>query len=212
MPSPWAAGARVRIIGRLHGQQTVNVVHFATNTTIADDSQLDTLLNQLASAMLECILTTLLPGVSSDWSIDRVEAQRIAPAVSDPVVATATTGSVGERGPTSVSFQSALLHLRTGSGGKSGRGRMFLPPPGEADITNSAIDDATITLLVAFAACVASKFGGSSAETDWRIGVLSRKNLAATLGTFDNSFRQVTQLVPEKQMAVLSSRKVGKGS
>lgn len=212
MPAPWARGARLRIIGRIHGQQTVNVLHFATNDVVQDGPPLDQLLLQLAQAMLACVVDTLLPAVSQDWSVDRVEAQAIHPAPSDPVVSTANANSVGQRGTTNVSFASAMAHIRTGTGGKSGRGRIFLPPCGDADMVNSGIDDATLLLITQFLVCVATKFAGANPTTPWRIGVLSRKQLAAAGGSFNNAFREATQLTAEKNVAVMSSRKVGKGS
>ena len=41
MPAPWVAGAQGRILGEIHGQQTVNVLNFGTNSAIADQGALD---------------------------------------------------------------------------------------------------------------------------------------------------------------------------
>jgi len=212
MPAPWVAGAECRIVGELHGSQTVNVFHLATNDQIADEAALDTILLALAQAMLECAVETLLPAVTSDWKLVQCDAKRIYPTASDPVIATADVGSVGQRGPTEVSFAAALINMRTGGGGKSGRGKKFLPPPGEADITASAIDNATLALLTAFAACLAGKFLGSNPSTPWRLGVLSHKIQTQTIGGgFDNAFRIVTSLSPKADIAVLRSRRKGRG-
>lgn len=208
MPAPWVAGAQARIIGEIHGQETVNVLNFATNSAIADQGALDTLLLQLAAALLDCAVTTLIPAVTQDWKVIRCDARRISPTPSDPIIATANAGEVGDLSATSVSFAASLLNVRTGSGGRRGRGRIFLPPAGEAQIANSAIDAGTLTALAAFAACLAGKFIGPSATTDWRLGVLSRKNLTSTGGTFDNSFREATSLNPVAKVSCLRSRKV----
>jgi hypothetical protein len=212
MAAPWARGAECRIIGELHGQQTVNVLHFATNEVVSDPSSLDTLLLTLAEAMLACVIETLLPAVSIDWKAVKVDAKAIYPTPSDPVIATADAGSVGELGVTSVSFASSLVTLRTGTGVRRGRGRIFLPPPGEAQVTASAIDPGTLTLITAFCTCVAGKFLGASPTTDWRLGVLSRKDLSGVGGNFDNSFRIVTQLSPVADLAVMRSRRKGHGA
>lgn len=212
MAAPWVAGAQARIIGEIHGQQTVNVMHFATNSAISDGGALDVLLLQLAEAMLACVIDTLLPAVSVDWKVIKCDAKRISPVVSDPILATAPADSVGELGVSSVSFTSSLLNLRTGGGGRRGRGRVFLPPAGEAQIANSAIDAPTLALITEFALCVAGKFLGSGATTDWRLGILSQKNLAAIGGTFDNSFREVTSLNPVADVAVMRSRRKGHGA
>lgn len=211
MAAPWTAGAQGRIVGRIHGQTTINVMNFATNSAIADQSDLDTLLLELATALLDCAVDTLLPAVTSDWTLLQCDAKRISPAVSDPIIATAPGGSVGELSATSVSFASSLMNLRTGAGGRQGRGRIFLPPAGESQIASSAIDGPTLVLLAAFATCLAGKFLGTGHTTAWFLGVLSKKHMSGTGGTFDNSFREVTQLSPVANVAVMGSRKIGRG-
>lgn len=212
MPAPWARGAECRIVGEIHGQQTVNVMHFGTNEVVDDGSTLDALLLQLAEAMLACVIDTLLPAVSVDWNVIKVDAKQIVPTPGDPIIATADAGSVGELSASSVSFASSLATIRTGGGGRRGRGRIFLPPPGEAEVSASAIDPGTLVLITAFLTCVAGKFLGDAATTDWRLGVLSRKSLTGIGGTFDNSFRVATQLSPVADLAVMRSRRKGHGA
>jgi len=212
MPAPYVAHAQARIIGEIHGQETVNVLHFVTNDEIADEAELDTLLLALATALLECVITTLLPAVSSDWKVIRCDAKRIAPAVSDPIVATADSGSVGELSATSVSFAASLVNIRTGGGGRQGRGRMFLPPPGESEVSQSSIDPGTLTLITAFLTCLAGKFMGTGATTAWRLGILSNKHRSGIGGTYDNSFREATSLNPVADLAVMRSRRKGHGA
>lgn len=212
MAAPWVAGAQARIIGEIHGQQTVNVINFATNDQINDEGNLDTILLALAQAILDCALTTLLPAVTADWKLVRCDAKRIYPTPSDPIIATAPANSVGALGATSASFLASLISVRTGGGGRRGRGRMFLPPAGEANIAQSAIDGPTLVLLTAFAACLAGKFLGAGPSTPWRMGVYSRKNDADATGTFDNSFRVATSLNPVADVACMRSRRKGHGA
>lgn len=212
MPAPWARGAEARIVGEIHGQRTVNVFHFGTNNIVDDGGTLDELLLQLAQALLECARDTLLPAVSQDWKMLFCDAKGIAPTPTDPIVATALPTDVGQLGVTSVSFASSLVHIRTGGGGRSGRGRKFLPPPGEAQIANSDIDAPTLLLLAAFLACIATKFMGPDPEADWTLGVLSRKGFNNTPGNFDNSFRVATSLNPVATAAVMGTRKKGRGA
>lgn len=211
MAAPWNAGAQARIVGTIHGQTTINVMHFATNDSIEDEGALDTILLTLAEAIRDCVIESLLPAVTQDWTFVQADAKRIYPVASDPIIATAPGGSVGELGVTSVSFASSLATIRTGGGGRRGRGRIFLPPAGEAQIANSALDGPTLVLLAAFLACVAVKFMGADPETPWHLGVYSRKNDSELGGTFDNSFRVATQLSPVANVAVMGSRKIGHG-
>lgn len=207
----WVAGAEARIIGRIHGQDCINVFHFGTNNEILDQTGLDQLLSQLATALADCVRTTLLPAVTQDYTFIGCDAKRIHPAVSDPVVATADAGEIGLRGPTSVSFAASLVNLRTGGGGRRGRGKKFLPPPGEADIATSSLDPAVTALLVQFCVCLAGKFL-ENATTPWRLVVYSKTNDAELGGNFDNSTRVVTQLSPSVNLAVMRSRKVHLGT
>jgi hypothetical protein len=206
MPAPWPAGAEARIVGTLHGQDCINVLHFATNNEILDQPGLDALLLQLAEALADCVRTTLLPAVTSDYTWKFCDARRIWPTPSDPIVATANAAEVGERGPTSVSFAATLVNKRTGGGGRRGRGKMFLPPPGEDDITTSSLDPDLVAILIPFLTCLAGKFL-ENATTPWRMGVYSRTNDLAVGGDFNNSFRVITQLTPNTDMAKLGSRR-----
>lgn len=203
----WARGAELRIVGELHGSITNNVFHFGTDEVVSDEGSLDTVIQQLAEAMLECAITTLLPVVSQDWKLLRVEATRVFPVRADPFIATAPENSVGALGPTSVSFAASLLNLRTGIGGRRGRGKKFLPPAGEANITASELDAGMLALLAAFAACVASKFMGATPDTFWHLGIYSRVDGGTKFQNFNTGFRVVSSINPQQVVARCGSRK-----
>lgn len=211
MPAPWAAHAQIRILGRLHGQQTVNVLNFATNTVVNDDLTGLALLKQLANDIKACVEETLVLAVTSDWKFEGIDARKTAPTVGDAVFGDTPNDIEGALSPTSVSFAASLVQIRTGGGGKSGRGKIFLPPPGEAQISASAMDANTNNLLVNFCVCLAGKFI-DNASTPWRLGVLSRKKVNNVLPPIDNRFREAVTLTPVSQMASMRSRKVGNGS
>lgn len=212
MAAPWAAGAEARIIGEIHGQQTVNVLHFATNTVVNDQGTLDEELLALAQALLDCIIQALVPAVTQDWKVVRVEAKRTSPAISDPIIATAPANSIGELSVASHSFAASIMNIRTGTGGRRGRGRVFLPPPGEGETTASSTDAAALLLLVQFATCLAGKFLGANPTTNWILGVLSKKDLSGVGGTFDNAFRIATSLSPVADQGIMGTRRKGRGA
>lgn len=203
----WARGAELRIVGELHGSITNNVFHFGTDEVVSDEGSLDTVIQQLAEAMLECAISALLPVVSQDWKLLRCEATRVFPVRADPFIATAPENSVGELGPTSVSFAASLLNLRTGIGGRRGRGKKFLPPAGEANITASELDAGMLALLAAFAACVAGKFMGASPTTFWHLGIYSRVDGGTKFQNFNTGFRVVSSINPQQVVARCGSRK-----
>jgi len=211
MAAPWAAGAQVRIIGELHGQETVNVLNFATNTQ-PQDTDFNNMLVALAQAMKACVIETLLPAVTSDWTFRRVEAQLLHPSKTNPVIESGTNDNKGTLSATSVSFQSSLVSIRSLFGGRSGAGRFFLPPPGEAEIALSEMDGPTLVLLAAFLACVAGKFMSDQATEQWRLGVLSRKLAGAQLANFDAGFHEAVGLTPHSTISCIRSRKKGHGN
>lgn len=214
MPPPWAAHGIGRIHGELHGQETVNVLHFATNTVVSDVPPPHPLLLQLAQALLDCAIQTLLPAVTQDWRLVKTSAtfaHATTGDFSDTIEATAPANSIGELSSTSVSFSSSLIDLKTGHGGRRGRGRIFLPPAGEAEISASELDPATLLLLTQFGLCLAGKFLGASPTTDWRLGIYSRTDAGGLAGNFDNSFRLVAQMSPRGTVAVIGRRKKGRG-
>lgn len=214
MPPPWSAHAIGRIHGEIHGQQTVNVLHFATNASILDVPPPDPLLLQLAEALLECAIDTLLPAVTQDWRLVKTSASYVGtvnPVVTDTLEATAPPDSVGELGPTSVSFIATGVEIKTGRLGRRGRGRMFLPPAGESNLTASEIDAGTLVLIAAFLTCLAGKFLGASPSTDWRLGVYSRTIGGVGFANFDNAFSVAAQLSPRGTAFVIGRRKKGRG-
>ena len=204
--------AEVRVVGELHGSECVNVWHVASTEVFVDFETWESALLLLAAAMLECCQQFLLPAVTSDYRLVRTEAKRIYPTATDPFIQTALAGDVGQLGPTSVSFASSLVNIRTGQGGKRGRGRKYLPPPGEANIEASNLDNDTLIAIAAFLTCVATKFVGATPAANWHLGVLSRKDAAGILGNLPGAFRQAQSLNPVVSVACMRSRKKGHGS
>lgn len=214
MPAPWNAHAVARIIGEIHGQTTNNVLHFATNTALGGGADITELI-ALGVAIMACIEDTLLPAVTSDWNVTAVTTQYMGTVLpvttTDPQVTGVQGAGVGQLSATSVSFAASLVHLRSGVGGRRGRGRLFLPPPGEAQVAASTIDAPTVDLLIDFLTCFIGKFVGASATTNWRLGVYSRKIGGADFNNFNNAFFEVKTLDASNKLAVIGRRRVGHG-
>jgi hypothetical protein len=195
----------------------MNVLHFATNEVESDVAPPSPLLVALIAAVVDCVITALLPAVTQDWTFEYADGRYVhnsggSPFGSDPVVQTPPPDSVGELGVCSVSFASSLVNIRTGIGGKTGRGKMFLPPPGEAQTTNGVMDASTATALQAFLTCMAGKFLGTTPSTVWRWGVFSRKLGGANYSSFDAGFHIAANISPVPTLAVISRRKIGHGN
>jgi len=211
MPAPWESVVRVRIKGKIQGQDYNNVMHFATNQVIVDQPALNDLLAALVASMLLCFTENMTP-FTSDFTIDSGEATQLHPVLSDPIEVAAAPNSVGLAGPSSVSFISTLVQIRTGVGGKKGRGRINLPPAGEANTANSEISAQSINDFGDWVACVVGKFIGIGGTSPWRLGVLSRKDLVSNPGNYNVAFREATNLILNKECAKMGSRKKGSGN
>lgn len=204
--------AELRLVGTLQGQRCINVFHFATETVINDPQELNTLLLQLANAMLECAVTTLLPAVTSNYKLLRVDARSIKDPDHPEVSVQPEGTNEGELSVTSTSFLATLLNHKTGGGGKRGRGKTFLPPVGELQMSDGSIDNGTLPLVIAFVTCVFGKFVGASKTTDWFFGVWSKKAFTSAGGSFDTAFRKVTTTTVNTTVAKMGSRKKGIGA
>jgi len=213
MPAPWTGGAQVRIIGNIQGQDCINVLHFATNTQVNDPIDWAPLLTALATAVLACAVEQLLPAATADYNLVGVDARNIHPFKGDPIIVPVGPENQGGLSVASVSFAASLVNLRSTRGGRRGHGRIFLPPPGEAETANSLMSGPTQAQIAAFLLCLVGKFVGQGPTEEWRWGVFSPTiNKQLVGGGFDNAFAEVTQAVPNNRIAVMRSRKVGSGS
>ena len=205
---------QARIRGHMHGSETVNVLNFGTDSAAADNDALVALLAQLAQAIILCAVAQLRGGVTEDWTLDGVDCKQLFPTISDEVFVAATPpDNVGQSSTQNVSFAAVLVSIQTGGGGKSGRGRIFLPPPGDGAITNSVINDpGTIGFYAGFINCLVEKFVGVNRSSAFALGVLSRKHLKATPNDYNGAFRIAQQMIVRTNISCLRSRKLGHGS
>lgn len=201
--------ARVVIQGELHGQQTINVLHFGSEGAVPPD--VTTNLQNLIAAVLTCIRDTLLPAVSQDWKLQQVTAKQLYPTATDERVVLAEPTDVGAiAGDGDVSFTAQLLQIRTGLAGRTNRGRMFIAGVPEGGVSQSRLTPGQLALIAAFAACLVSEFIGQPAPA-WNLGILSRKNLQQNYSNAHTNFRLATSVQATNLVATMRSRKVGKG-
>jgi len=205
-------GVKVRILGKLHAQDNIQVLHFSTTTEVNDNPARDALILALLQAILACITEQLLDAVTSEYRLVGLEGTEVFPTIGDPIFLAAPANTVGTRGPTSASVLATLIQIRTGLGGKTHRGRNFWPPAGEADTNVSILSGDVMTQLTAFVNCIAGKFIGQAKTEPWSLGVYSRKLGTPSNTQWSNGFTEATSMVPSDLVAVMGSRKVGRGS
>lgn len=108
-------------------------------------------------------------------------------------------------------FNAQLLAIRTGKGGRSFRGRMFVPPPPESGQSQSKLTPGQLILLTAFAACLIAKFIADKPATAWRLGVYSRKLGGEKYQTAAAGWTFAKSVTASDVIATMHSRKIGVG-
>lgn len=213
MPVPAAVNDlfQVRVKGFQEGQETNNVLHFGC-TTASSDTEL-----HLIKVLIDCFVTHLLPAWSNKWTLDTVVWKRVYPVLSAEFITVPDVAAIGALSTDSLpTFNAALISIRTNLGGKSHRGRMFLAGIPESATIGSRFDltNATWLAIIAFAACVATKFIENEpvGSDQFKLGVYSRKLGGSTFPYNPVGFTPAISLGSVALVATMRSRKVGHGS
>jgi hypothetical protein len=200
--------------GRQESQQVLNVMHFRARGAIADVHL--TLLRQV----IVCILTALRPVMGANYQVVRAYGKRVSPDVGPvlevmPEIGEAVQGA--EEGDTLPSYVSLCANIHTTRGGRSGRGRMFIPGIPEAASQGSfiPIDNPFWIGVLAYIACIASSFihqDELGEANKWDLGVMSRKIGGVKPPYLAAGFARATRITVKNALGTTRSRKVGKGS
>jgi len=202
---------QVVVVGRQEGQQTNNVLNFVAATSI-DDVEL-----RLITAFAECFVEQLLPVLSSSWTLESIHWKQTAPVLGVEHITVPTgAGNGGTAGAVLPSLASACISIRTLLGGRSKRGRMYIGgiPENATDGSIFDTDGAFWAGLLAFAACVVSKFvlGDPPGANSFYLAVYSRKIGGASFPYGATGFTPIVSLTPDQIVATTRSRKVGRGA
>lgn len=215
MAAPAAVGAivQVRIVGRQEEQQVLNVLHFRTESGDVD------FIIHLLTVILNCLVTSFLPGAGAAYTLEKVEGMQVSPTVGPWFEVSPDPEGVIQgqsAGDTESTVLSCVMSIRTEGAGRSGRGRIFMPAIPEASAAGSFItpESPYWTAVLAFAACLMSNFHYTSfpPTNSWQFGVMSRKIGGAKPPFLAAGFHSVTSITPQRLIATTRSRKVGRGS
>lgn len=198
---------------RQEGQQVMNVLHFRALTP-TDNVEL-----RLLRALVECLLTVLLPGSTSNLQFVKCRGKRVYPDLGPvlevgPELNDVIQGAdVGDSVPT---FVSVCANIHTSRGGKVGRGRMFIfgVPEGATQGSYIQTTNPYWTVILQYLACIAAKFitqGDPPAANRWQIGVHSRKLGGKKAPYTVEGFAPAVSIIPNNRLASTVSRKVGHG-
>jgi len=198
--------------GRIEAQVTNNVWWFWALNDIDDVTQ------RLAQAVWECIRDNLIPVVSSAWRLEKITYQRVAPSLGNEEVFIPITNLIGEGNAAALpSHESVVVSLRTAEGGRSKRGRFYLPGIPEVATQGSTLDPAHAFWLgvVGFCVCMAGKHvidPTAVPANSFQWCVFSRK-LGGTIAPLnDAGFTKITGIVPQPLLGTTRSRKIGRGA
>jgi len=127
--------ARVKLEGRIDGQQTINDLTFrlAGGIALAD-------LQSLVTNLVDWFTLTFAVDLSEDWSTVAVRGRDLSAALSfvaDADASGTVGGTAGEAAPNNVS---ACVSFRTGLAGRSFRGRNYVPAVPNSMITLNTLD------------------------------------------------------------------------
>lgn len=218
MPWPIATNfaglMQATIKGRLHGQETNNVLWFVHPGELANPDW-PAILLQLAQDILECAVTQLLPGLTSDFRLVSVVAKRMDVADKIEAVAQPPANTVGALGEGLPSTNAGVISLKTPYVGKSTRGRIYVAGLAEGTHAQSIHSGATNAALVAFALCLAGKFKYDTGTSDEQWVIFSRKRGYTPPSTYalnDNTVSPVTTTQVREVVGTMRSRRVGSGS
>ena len=213
MPLGTAHLAQVVIKGKYDGQDYRNILHFGSDIDVNDGNR-NALLLALATAVLDCLINMFMPNSPGNFTVQSVSAKEVYPGTSDEVEAFPGVGqaATGEGGAGLPGFAATVVAIKTGKGGRTKRGRLFLPPPDEAN-ADAGLTSATWQGTVAqFLACMAGKFIGAGKTEDWELGVLSRKGMGSASDYPNATFTPAIALTQRPEIGVMRRRKLSHGT
>jgi hypothetical protein len=203
----YARVVQVTIHGRMNGNVTNNVLNFGTNGINPNYVQ-------LCLDIIDCIFTALRSALGDAWSLEKLSAREIFPALADPIDVLPVAATQGTGLPPLPSFSCYLVNLYTGGGGRKGRGKMFLPSVIANSVNGGVVNNDTIAKIVVFLTCMAGKFINQPEPAEpkqFQWGVLSRVTAGANNANAGAALRPITAFKVNPVVAVQRRRKNGVG-
>lgn len=205
---------------RQQQQQVLNVWQFR-NETAVDDMEV-----RLLRALMLCYIEVLLPGLGSKLTLEKVTGMQVGPTLGPIYEIGPEEGDVivgAAAGDTLPTHDSICANIHTVRPGRSGRGRKFIPgiPEGATDGSNVTTTSAAWLAVVAFLACVGTKFihGTELAGPN----TISLGVIAKSLQTPNaegkklapwplDLFSRATRMTAKPIVGTTNSRKIGRGA
>lgn len=209
---------RIKLIGELHGQATETAFHFLTNSSGNVNNSYQTELTDLLAHFITNIVPKVQTFACQEWAGKTVTAITLIPK-AEVFLETRLANGTGVQSDNSLpSFCAGVLSLRTGKGGRSRIGRLFLPGVAEGLSSASRLEGNYLSLLAAIGSALTASYGASGSYPYVRYGVFSRKlgvtrTLLPTPSLTYNEvgFQMVTNTVARPEIATMRRRKLARG-
>lgn len=182
------------------GDDAVNVFHFRQETPAVFATPGE----DLAEAFVATVLPAYVNCMTAGYVCHRIAVKQVTGGAEEyetNVDEPGTAGVVGSMLPTTVS---ALLSWRTGLAGRRKRGRTYLPPTNEEQLSSGLWSSSYMTAMQGFAQD-ALDLGTAvfTLHANWTIGVWS------VVGT---EFTPYTHAIARQIPATIRRRRIGQGS
>jgi hypothetical protein len=208
---------RLKLVGELHGQATETTFHFQTSS-FSSETSYTVELDRTMDTFISTVLPKIQAFANQEWAAKTVIGVSLIPKQALFIEKRLANGA-GFQGDNSLpSFCAGLLSLRTGVGGRSSIGRLYLPGVAELLSSASRLEGAYLSLLSNVGATLVSTFGPSGSWPYTRWGVFSRKlGVTRTLLptptlTYSHAgFKIVTNTVARPEIATMRRRKLARG-
>jgi hypothetical protein len=201
---------RLRIYGRLHGAQIVNVMHFVEDLTVLGGSGAQNLADDFRTNML----TPLRNRTSNQFTYEYVEVQSIVPFAGAVAVASWPAGTTGaETAQCQSATLAQVITIYTSRGGRSGRGRLYMcgGQTTTNDLSGGTWGSTQHTATVAFATALATRYMNVPYATSYALGVWSRKLAGPNPPWPTSAFVRASSLTVRTTCRTQRRRQVGVG-
>lgn len=218
---PWPTGnfvaqglVLVSLKGFIHQQLAVNTFWFVLPGELGNIDW-PAKLQELATTVLQCAITNLLPGLSSEFALNTCTARRMDVAEKLEAFAVPPANSVGALGEALPSTNAVVCSLRTPFLGKSRRGRVYIAGAPEGTQAISQVGGVTPVQLAAFFACLLTNFKWDTGSEDFKWVVYSRKTGYTPPSTYTmelQDFAPVSNVLVRSVLGTQRSRRIGSGA
>lgn len=208
---------RIKLIGEVHGQATETAFHFQTSDVNVQPSY-EVELRETMEDFIQYILPKVQAFCSQQWSAKTLVGVTLIPRESVFIETRIPNGAGFQSDDSLPSHDAGLLSLRTGKGGRSRIGRLYLPGVSENLSSTSRLEGQYLGLLSDFGSTLTQRYGLNGAYPYIRYGVFSRK-LGVTrvllptphLIYSHNGFTIVRNTVARPEIATQRRRKLARG-